>query len=150
LAPALLAHAPPGALACAARRRLALQAPELSGRSSIDELGEQLAGWGKVVSLETRGRTSGRPVTVAIGYAEEPEGSLLVAAGSPEADWARNLEADPMCTVTIGEASWVAEAEPLEARDAARAVTALILKYGTPAERLGRGPAFRLRRVASS
>jgi hypothetical protein len=35
-------------------------------------------------------------------------------------------------------------AEPLEAAAAARAVTRLILRYGTPAERLGRGPAFRL------
>ena len=35
-----------------------------------------------------------------------------------------------------------------DAAKAAAAVTAMILKYGTPAERLGRGPAFRLRRTA--
>jgi deazaflavin-dependent oxidoreductase (nitroreductase family) len=114
-----------------------------------DELGEQLAGWGKVAQVETRGRVSGLPVTVAIGYVDEPDGSILVAAGSPDADWARNLDAEPACTVTIGEATWEARAELLEARDAARAVTALILKYGTPAERLGRGSAFRLRPWAS-
>ena len=110
-----------------------------------DELGEQLAGWGKVAQVETRGRLSGRPVTVAIGYVDEPDGSILVAAGAPDAAWARNLEADPACMVTIGEARWEARAELLESRNAARAVTALILKYGTPAERLGRGSAFRLR-----
>jgi len=38
-------------------------------------------------------------------------------------------------------------AEPLDHDEAARVVTALILRYGAPAERLGRGPAFRLRRV---
>ena len=114
-----------------------------------DELGEQLAGWGKVAQVETRGRVSGRPVTVAIGYVDAPDGSILVAAGAPDAGWARNLEAEPACTVTIGETTWEARAEALDAGEAARAVTALILKYGTPAERLGRGRAFRLRPVTS-
>jgi len=36
-------------------------------------------------------------------------------------------------------------AEPLDGAERNVAITALILKYGTPAERLGRGPAFRLR-----
>jgi len=93
----------------------------------------------------TRGRVSGREVPVAVGYLEEPDGSLLVAAGDPEADWARNLEVEPRCSVTLGERSWPAIAEPLEPAEAARAVTGLILKYGTPSEGLGRGPAFRLR-----
>ena len=111
----------------------------------MDELGEQLAGWGKVIRLETRGRTSGRPVTVAVGYVEEPDGSLLVAAGSPETAWGRNLLAEPECTVTLGATTWAARAEPLDDAEAARAVRELILRYGTPAERLGRGGAFRLR-----
>ena len=111
----------------------------------MDELGEQLTGWGKVVRLQTRGRASGRAVAVAVGYVEEPDGSLLVAAGSPEADWARNLEADPAVRVTLGERTWDAAAEALDGPAMQRAVRELILKYGTPAERLGRGPAFRLR-----
>jgi deazaflavin-dependent oxidoreductase (nitroreductase family) len=111
-----------------------------------DELGEQLAGWGKVIRLVTRGRVSGAPVEVALGYVEEPDGSVMVAAGSPEADWARNLDADPRCGVFLGERSWPeAEANLLQGPDAQRAVRELILKYGTPAERLGRGPAYRLR-----
>ena len=112
----------------------------------MDDLGEQLAGWGKVIRLETRGRVSGRPVEVAIGYVEEPDGSVLVAAGSPEAAWARNLEADPRCAVVVGDATWPdAVAELLAGTEAQRAVRELILKYGTPAERLGRGPAYRIR-----
>jgi len=112
----------------------------------MDELGAQLAGWGKVIRLETRGRRSGRPVEVALGYVQEPDGSVLVAAGSPEADWARNLDADPRCRVVVGEESWPdAVAEPLDGAQAQRAVRDLILKYGTPAERLGRGPVYRLR-----
>jgi deazaflavin-dependent oxidoreductase (nitroreductase family) len=115
-----------------------------------DELGEQLAGWGKVVTIETRGRVTGRPVEVAAGYLEEPDGTLLVAAGSAESDWARNLALDPSCRVRLGDASWPALAEPVEGAEASRAVRELILKYGTPAERLGRGPVFRLRRVLAS
>lgn len=111
----------------------------------MDELGEQLAGWGKVLRLETRGRVSGRPVEVAVGYVEEPDGSFLVAAGSPEADWARNLDAEPACRVAVAGDLRPAIAQPLAGADANRTVRELILKYGTPAERLGAGPAFRLR-----
>lgn len=67
-----------------------------------------------------------------------------MAAGDSEADWALNLEAKPRCRVTVGERSWEAVAERLDRPAAAAAVAALILRYGTPAERLGRGPAFRL------
>jgi hypothetical protein len=70
-----------------------------------------------------------------------------VAAGSPDAAWARNLVAEPAGQVTIGERSWATIAEPLEGTDRARAIRELILRYGTPAERLGAGPAFRLRPV---
>jgi len=88
---------------------------------------------------------SGSAVAAAVGYVEEPDGTLLVAAGSPDAAWARNLEADPRCRVTIGERTLDMVAEELDATEAARVVTSLILRYGTPAEGLGLGPAFRLR-----
>lgn len=80
-----------------------------------------------------------------MGYVEEPDGSLLVAAGSPDAAWARNLEADPRCRVTFGERTLDMVADMLDSAEAGRVVIALILRYGTPAEGLGRGPAFRLR-----
>ena len=112
----------------------------------IDDIGAQLAGWGKVVRLETRGRTSGRPVEVAVGYVEDDDGSLLVAAGADDADWARNLLADPGCVATVGDDRWEGVAELLEGAEANRAIRELILRYGTPAERLGRGPVFRIRR----
>jgi hypothetical protein len=76
---------------------------------------------------------------------EEADGSLLVAAGEPDADWARNLEIEPACTLTVGERTWPAVAERLEQAESGMVVRELILRYGTPAERLGRGPAFRLR-----
>src|SRR4051794_40390790 len=99
----------------------------------MDELGEQLAGWGKVLRLETRGRTTGRPTEVAVGYLEEPDGAFLVAAGSADTGWARNLEADPSCRVAVGSDLRAAVAEALTGADAHRTVRELILKYGTPA-----------------
>ena len=116
----------------------------------MDELGEQLAGWGKVLRLETRGRVSGRAIEVAVGYVEELDGSFLVAAGTPETAWARNLDAEPACGLVVGEGGLrAAIAEPLAGPEANRAVRELILKYGTPAERLGTGPAYRLRPVVA-
>jgi hypothetical protein len=82
----------------------------------------------------------------AIGFVDDADHSYLVAAGDPDADWARNLDADARCTITVSGASFEAVAEPLDAAASNAAIGALILKYGTPAERLGRGPAFRLRR----
>jgi deazaflavin-dependent oxidoreductase (nitroreductase family) len=117
-------------------------------RRAIDrDLGEQLAGWGKVATLETRGRRSGTSVRAAVGYFEEPDGSILVAAGGPDTNWALNLLADPEAVLTIGSRSTPVLAEPLEWADHGRAIRELVLKYGTPAESLGNGPSFRLRPV---
>ena len=60
---------------------------------------------------------------------------------------ALNLFEEPRCRVTIGKRVFDALAEPLEATDHGRAIAALILRYGTPAESLGIGPTFRLRPV---
>ena len=110
-----------------------------------DPYGEQLVGWEKAVSIETLGRLSGRTVIAAVGFVQESDGSLLVAAGDPGAHWAANLRAEPRCTARIGTVRDAYVAEELDDAAKARAVTELILKYGTPAERLGAGPAFRLR-----
>lgn len=112
---------------------------------TADDVGRQLAEWGRAAIIETRGRTSGRPLPVAVGFVESGDGSLLVAAGAPDSDWALNLLATPGCVVTVGDRTWPAVAEELPRLEAAAVVRDLILRYGTPAERLGRGPAFRLR-----
>lgn len=94
--------------------------------------------------LETTGRVSGSTARAAVGFVEEPDGSLLVAAGDPGADWALNLLAEPRCRATIGDRTVTADAVELEGADRSRAIRDLILKYGTPSERLGAGPVFRL------
>jgi deazaflavin-dependent oxidoreductase (nitroreductase family) len=114
---------------------------------TASDIGDQLAGWGVVAVVETLGRVSGRPARAAVGFIEEAGGSLLIAAGDPDADWARNLEAEPACTVTIGEQAARFRAEPILGAERNSAIAALILRYGTPAEGLGRGPVFRLRPI---
>jgi deazaflavin-dependent oxidoreductase (nitroreductase family) len=106
---------------------------------------DDLVAWGRVVRIETRGRVTGRIARATVGFVEQPDGSHLVAAGSPHADWALNLLADPRCRTTIGAVSRGAVARPLAGAEHAAAVRELILKYGTPAEGLGAGPAFELR-----
>lgn len=116
-----------------------------------DPVGEQLAAWGKVAMLETIGRKSARPVQSAVGFIEEVDRSMLVAAGSDTADWVLNLRANPRSRAAVGERTVeYDQAVELEGDERSAAVVALILKYGTPAERLGRGPVFRLIRSESS
>jgi len=105
---------------------------------------------GRFVRLAIRGRRSGERRAVNVGFVEEPDGSLLIAAGAPDSDWALNLLADPDCTVTVGERSFAARAEPLDDDDPrrGRAVRELILRYGTPSEGLGSGLVFAVRPVA--
>jgi len=87
---------------------------------------------------------SGAAVTAAVGFIEDDDGTLHVAAGSDSSDWALNLRAEPTCSVTIGDQMATYEAAQEAEADRGRTVTQLILKYGTPAEKLGHGPTFRL------
>lgn len=107
----------------------------------------ELVALGRVAQLVARGRVSGESRSVVVGFIDEPDGSVLVAANEPGQGWAQNLLADPGLTVHIGERQFDAVAEPLHGPDHHRAVRELILRYGTPSERLGRGPSFRLRPV---
>ncbi len=116
----------------------------------MDEIGLSLAGDGRVALLTTSGSRTGQPRTTAVGFVEEPDGSILVAATDPEAAWARNLDADPACEVEIGGRRFEATADRLGSVDHARAVRELILRYGTPSEGLGRGPSFRLEPIGEN
>ncbi len=109
-----------------------------------DPYGADLVAWGKALALTTRGRVSGQPALAVIGFAEDPDGSLLVAAGDTEANWAANLRAEPSCSVLLRDVTLTCVAHELDGPAKSRAVVSLILKYGTPAESLGAGPAFRL------
>ena len=112
---------------------------------------DDLVAGGRVIRIETRGRTTGLPRAVTVGFVEDPDegegegGTLLVAARSAETAWARNLLAEPRCRVVLAARRFDAIAEPLSHDEHVRAIRALIVRYGTPSEDLGRGPSFRLR-----
>jgi deazaflavin-dependent oxidoreductase (nitroreductase family) len=108
---------------------------------------DDLVASGRFARITTRGGRSGLSRSVTIGFVDDdagPPGSILVAAGGTGTAWARNLLADPACRVQIGDRSWDAVAEALRPGEHARVVRDLILRYGTPAEGLGRGESFRL------
>lgn len=108
---------------------------------------DDLVASGRFVRVTTRGGRSGLARSVTIGFVDDDgaPGSVLVSAGASEAAWARNLRADPACRVEMAKRSWDAVAELLTPPEHARAIRGLILRYGTPAEGLGRGDSFRLR-----
>jgi deazaflavin-dependent oxidoreductase (nitroreductase family) len=108
---------------------------------------DDLVAAGRYARIRTVGRQTGEPRDVTVGFAASESGvagALVVAAGEPAADWALNLLAEPQCTVRVGDVAFEAVAEPLDGPDHARAIRSLILRYGTSAEGLGRGPSFRL------
>ena len=106
---------------------------------------DDLVTGGRVLQIQTRGRVTGRPALAVVGFVARPGNSLVIAAGSPTADWAQNLLSEPACRITIGVATFAATAVELVGTGHATAVRDLILKYGTPAEGLGRGPSFEVR-----
>ena len=115
----------------------------MSGRDPDASRERELADWGKAVVLEAKGRHSGRPRRVTIGFAESGD-DVLVAASSEATHWARNLDAEPDCHIELRGVRRACRARRLTGAEAEAAVVALILKYGTPAERLSGGPAYRL------
>ena len=83
-----------------------------------------------------------------MGFVERGPDAVVVAAGVEGRGVGPEPARRPACRVTIGDESWAAVATQLEGPEHAAAVRDLILRYGTPAETLGAGPAFELRRVA--
>ena len=111
---------------------------------SARAMADELVTWGRVIELETTGRRSGRRRRVAVGWIDRSDGMLGIAATDPETDWALNLLADARCRVRDQQGWRDCRAFPLADEEHDATVAALILRYGTPAERLGLGPSFRL------
>ncbi len=108
---------------------------------------DDLVAWGRMLRVETRGRITGLLAAAVVGYVPQPDGSVVVSAGSSDANWALNLLDDPACRVTMGDASWAGVARLLDRDEHRAAVRDLILRYGTPSENLGAGPSFEIRRL---
>ena len=119
------------------------------GTERVAALDETFAGDTRFARLRTRGRRSGQWRAVTVGFVDEPDGSILVAAGSLDRAWAANLLVDGTVEVDAAGRAFEGEAEVLDDRDPrrGRAVRELILRYGTPSEGLGSGPIFVIRPI---
>jgi hypothetical protein len=100
---------------------------------------------GTYARLEVEAAPGSRRI-VTVGFVESADGSLLVAAGSPDARWAAALADGAEALVTTATRQFRAIATILDEDDPerSRAIRELILRYGTPSERLGHGAVFRL------
>src|SRR5690242_304861 len=66
----------------------------------------------RLLLLTTRGRKSGKPYTIPLGY--QPDGDrFIIIAGSANPDWYRNLVADPKVKIEVGTETFEAIATPL-------------------------------------
>ena len=54
----------------------------MTGDREPRSLESDLEAWGRVITLETRGRRTGNARRSSVGFIEEPDGSLLIAAPS--------------------------------------------------------------------
>lgn len=116
----------------------------MTGPEPARSLEADLTAWGKTIVLETIGRTSGLPRRVTLGFIAEDSGAILIAASEDTSRWAGNLMAEPRCHVERDGSRALSNAALLSSEEGQSVVAQLILKYGTPSERLGRGPAFRV------
>lgn len=74
-------------------------------RANGGRLSGQLAD-SRLLLLTTRGRNSGRPNTVVLGYRLSGETMVVIASnnGAPgDPQWHRNLQMDPHATVEVGD-----------------------------------------------
>jgi deazaflavin-dependent oxidoreductase (nitroreductase family) len=84
--------------------------------------------------LTTRGRRTGRPHTIEIWFVVAGASAYLMAGGRDQADWVRNLMAEPAVTLRVGEQSWPAQGRVVEDGTAedAEARRRMLAKYSAP------------------
>jgi deazaflavin-dependent oxidoreductase (nitroreductase family) len=84
--------------------------------------------------LTTRGRRTGRPHTIEMWFVVVGATAYLMAGGREEADWVRNLVADPEVTLRVGAESFPARGRVVEEGTAedAEARRLMVARYATP------------------
>lgn len=80
--------------------------------------------------VRTKGRSTGREHEIQIWFARRADTLYLLAGGGRSADWVRNLEANPVASVSLDGAWFAATGRVLDGRaDAAEAETARALVF---------------------
>jgi deazaflavin-dependent oxidoreductase (nitroreductase family) len=100
-------------------------------------------GWllgGRMLLLEHRGRKSGitrRAVIEVVDHDEQKDSYTVAAAWGKQADWYKNIEADPKVNVEVGRKRFAALAETLSADDAAQHLSVYANKHPFAFRQLG-------------
>jgi deazaflavin-dependent oxidoreductase (nitroreductase family) len=105
------------------QRRPSLKARLVRGfqRRALNPAVRTLAGLGLLPThlvLETRGRRTGQPRRTPVGYGRDGDTIWIVAEYGRQADYVRNLEAEPRVRVQIGRRWWTGTAHVLDDDDA--------------------------------
>ena len=116
----------------------------LLGRTFNSIGGRLMARSGRVGILATTGRRTGRRRTAPLGYVARPDGTVLVAAGSPGPAWAGNLLAQSSCTFSIRGRERRYRARLLESAERDEALASVRTAWGRMAERATFGETFAL------
>ena len=83
--------------------------------------------------LTTKGRRSGSPHTIEIWFALQDEVVFLLAGGSEESDWVKNLRADPTVGLRLGDRDLICQGRLVDdPEEDALARRSLLEKYGPP------------------
>ncbi|MGH2379831.1 MAG: nitroreductase family deazaflavin-dependent oxidoreductase [Candidatus Limnocylindria bacterium] len=98
---------------------------------------------GYVGDLTTRGRRTGRPHSVTVGFVPDRDGTILVAAQRSDGGWARNLGKDPRCEFLVRGNTRHYVARELSGTEREAAIRRIRRRYAGD-RRYGLGPAFRL------
>ncbi|HET9249975.1 MAG TPA: nitroreductase/quinone reductase family protein [Actinomycetota bacterium] len=80
--------------------------------------------------LTTKGRRSGSPHTIEIWFALRDRVVYLLAGGSEESDWVKNLRADPTVGLRLGDRDLICQARLVDdPEEDALARSLLLAKY---------------------
>jgi len=81
--------------------------------------------------LTTKGRRSGSPHTIEIWFALHGDVVYLLAGGSEESDWVKNLRADPTVGLRLGDRDLICQGRLVDDPDEDTLSRRLLLdKYG--------------------
>jgi len=81
--------------------------------------------------LTTKGRRSGSPHTIEIWFALHGDVVYLLAGGSEESDWVKNLRADPTVGLRLGDRDLICQGRLVDDPDEDALSRRLLLdKYG--------------------
>lgn len=108
-----------------------------------DSVPRAMVRFGMLAEITVMGRASGKPRSAVVNKAQAPGGGWYVAAGTPDHQWAHNLQAAGRCRLRVGGRAAEYAARELSGEEYAQAVRKLAPPFGKDRVAIT-GPAFHL------